>query len=370
MALVKISDVARHAEVSPSTVSYVLSGKRSISEQTRRRVLDSIATLGYRPHAGALASNRSNVIALVVPLRSGSYVPVLMQFVVSVVTTARGHDHDVLLLTQDEGVEGLQRVSGSALVDAIIVMDVETRDTRLPVLRSLRLPAVLIGVPADAADLTCIDLDFEAAGKASAQHLAEAGCREVALIGAPPEVYQRGTSFAQRTQAGFERAARSRGLHPVTWPCDPAPGAVRATVRKLLQQRPGLDGVVVHNEPVLAPLLDSLRAAGRRIGDDLSVLAICPDDLAQQATPTLTSIAIPADEVGARAVALLMAKLAGQHVPQATLLPPRLTVRASTRGTGTRGTGTRGTGTRGTGTHGTGTHGPGTHGTGTRGPGR
>ena len=82
MALVKISDVARHADVSPSTVSYVLSGKRTISEQTRRRVLASIATLGYHPHAGAraLASSRSNVIALVVPLRSGIYVPVLMQF--------------------------------------------------------------------------------------------------------------------------------------------------------------------------------------------------------------------------------------------------------------------------------------------------
>src|ERR1700722_12151561 len=49
--LVKLSEVARHADVSPSTVSYVLSGKRSISEQTRRRVLDSIATLGYGPHA-------------------------------------------------------------------------------------------------------------------------------------------------------------------------------------------------------------------------------------------------------------------------------------------------------------------------------
>ena len=332
MALVKISDVARHADVSPSTVSYVLSGKRSISEQTRRRVLASIATLGYRPHAGAraLASSRSNVIALVVPLRSGSYVPVLMKFVVSVVITARGHDHDVLLLTQDEGVGGLQRVSGSALVDAIIVMDVETRDTRLPVLRSLQMPAVLIGVPADSAGLTCIDLDFEAAGQAAAQHLADVGCREVALIGAPPEVYRRGTSFAQRIQGGFERGARSHGLRPVTWPCDPAPGAVRATVARLLAQRPGLDGVVVHNEPALGPLLDSLRAAGRRIGDDLSVLAICPDDLAEQAIPALTSIAIPADEVGAQAVTLLMAKLAGEPVPRATLLAPRLTVRAST----------------------------------------
>jgi DNA-binding LacI/PurR family transcriptional regulator len=334
--LVKISDVARHADVSPSTVSYVLSGKRSISEQTRRRVLDSIAALGYHPHAGAraLASSRSNVIALVVPLRSGIYVPVLMQFATAVVTAARGYGHDVLLLTQDEGVAGLQRVTGASLVDAIIVMDVETRDARMPVLRSLRLPAVLIGFPADCAGLTCIDLDFEAAGRVAAEHLAAAGCRDVALIGAPPEVYQRGTSFAQRTQAGFERTAREHGLHPATWPCDPAPAAVRATAARLLGQRPHLDGIVVHNESALGPLLDALRAAGRRIGGDLSVLAMCPDDLAEQATPPLTSIAIPADEVGRQAVGLLMAKLDGQPVPAATLLAPRLTVRASSRSAG------------------------------------
>ena len=238
--LVKLSEVARHADVSPSTVSYVLSGKRSISEQTRRRVLDSIATLGYRPHAGAqaLASRRPNVIALVMPLRFGLYVPVLMQIAAAVVTTARGYGHDVLLLTQEEGVTGLQRVAGASLVDAVIVMDVETRDERLPVLRALRLPAVLIGFPAEPAGLTCIDLDFEAAGKASAEHLAAAGCRDVVLIGAPPEVYRRSTGYAQRTQAGFERAARAQGLRAATWPCDPAPGAIQATVARLLGQRP------------------------------------------------------------------------------------------------------------------------------------
>src|SRR5262245_34992173 len=138
-SLVKIDDVARHAGVSPSTVSYVLSGKRSISEATRRRVRESIRQLGYRPHAGAraLASNRSNVLALMIPLRGGIHVPVVMQFAVSVVTAARRFDHDVLLLTQLEGEDGLRRVADSALVDAIIVMDVELHDARVPLLRSL-----------------------------------------------------------------------------------------------------------------------------------------------------------------------------------------------------------------------------------------
>ena len=89
--MVKITDVARHAGVSPSTVSYALSGKRPISEETRRRVRAAARELGYRPHAGAraLASSRSNVLALVVPLRSGIHVPVVMQFAVSVVSDAK-----------------------------------------------------------------------------------------------------------------------------------------------------------------------------------------------------------------------------------------------------------------------------------------
>lgn len=329
--MVKIADVARHADVSPSTVSYVLSGKRSISEPTRQRVMASVRTLGYHPHAGAraLASNRSNVIALVVPIRSGIYVPVLMQFAISVVTAARASGHDVLLLTQDEGVEGLQRVAGAALVDAIIVMDVELHDARLPVLRSLGRPAVLIGFPADPSGLTCIDLDFEEAGRLAAGQLAQAGCRQVALLGPPPEVYARGTGFAERARAGFEAAVRDHGLSGSVWPCDP--GTVRSAAGELLDRWPRLDGLAVHNEAATPALLDALRGSGRRIPEDLAVVAVCPDELAEAATPPLTSIDIPASEVGRQAVALLMAKLDGQEVPDATLLAPRLTVRASTR---------------------------------------
>ncbi len=324
--MVKISDVARHAGVSASTVSYVLSGKRTISDQTRRRVLDSVRILGYRPHAGAraLASNRSNVIALVVPLRSGIHVPVVMQMAISAVTTARTYDHDVLLLTQDEGVGGLERVAGSALVDAIIVMDIELLDVRLPVLRSLGRPSVLIGFPADPAGLTCIDLDFEAAGAVCADHLADLGHQQIALIGAPSAVYERGTGFAERTQAGFRKAAAERGVRAVVRPGDPE--TVRATAAELLED--GVTGVVIHNEPAVEPLLTAFRAAGRRIPDDLAVIAIAPDDLAERLE--LTSVAIPADEVGREAVALLMAKLDGHEVPDTTLLPPRLATRSST----------------------------------------
>jgi DNA-binding LacI/PurR family transcriptional regulator len=327
-----IADVASHAGVSMSTVSYVLSGKRPISEETRRRVQASISALGYHPHAGAraLASSRANVMALVIPLRSGVHMPVVMQFVLSVVTSARACDHDVLLLTQNEGPEGLRRVTAGAIVDGLIVMDVELHDARVPALRALGRPAVLIGFPEEAAGLTCIDLDFAAAGALCIDHLADRGHTCIGLVGPPQAVYQRETGFAQRLLAGVAGASARRGVMATTHPCEPTPDAVRATVEDLLREQPGLTGIVVHNEPVLEPLLDALAALRRRVPEDLSVVAICPDDVAEHVVPRVTSVAIPAEEVGRRAVDLLMAKLADQDVPDATLLVPRLTPRAST----------------------------------------
>jgi DNA-binding LacI/PurR family transcriptional regulator len=330
--MVKITDVARHAGVSPSTVSYALSGKRPISEETRRRVEESIRQLGYRPHAGAraLASSRSNVLALVVPLRAGIHVPVVMQFAVSVVTTARRYDHDVLLLTQEEGEDGLRRVADTALVDAMIVMDVQLDDPRLPLLRSLDRPSVMIGFPAEADGLTCIDLDFKAAGEACVEHLARLGHRVVALVGSPPEVYVRHTAFAQRVVQGFTAAADRGRLSSSVHPCEATPTAAREVAEQLLREQPALTGVVVHNEAILEPLIDAFEQLGLRVPADLSVTAICPDELAENLRVPVTSVALPSAEVGTRAVELLMKKLDSKSVPEATLLPPRMTERAST----------------------------------------
>jgi DNA-binding LacI/PurR family transcriptional regulator len=330
--VVTVVDVARHAGVAPSTVSYVLSGKRAISAATRQRVLASINALGYHRHAGArsLASNRANVIALVLPLRSGMHLPVLMQFASSVVTTARQHDHDVLLVTADEGPAGLRRVAASAMVDGLIVMDVELRDARVPVLRKLNRPSVFIGFPGEPAGLTCVDLDFFRAGSVCVEHLADLGHREIALVGPPPAVYERGTGFAQRTLAGFREAATRRGVRRTVVACEESHEAVRHQLTQLFTKRPGLTGLVVHNEAAVGHVIAVVQALGRSVPADISLVAICPDEVAERYVPSLDSVLIPADEVGARAVELLMAKIEGRPVPDSTLLPPRLTVRAST----------------------------------------
>jgi DNA-binding LacI/PurR family transcriptional regulator len=326
-----IADVARAAGVSTSTVSYVLSGRRPISPATRARVEASIVALGYRPHAGAraLASRHTNVLALVAPLRIDINVPVIMQFVTSVVTEARSYDHDVLLLTNDEGTAGLERVAGGGMVDALIVMDVEDDDPRVPVLRGLRQPAVLIGLPNRPAGVSCVDLDFAATGYAAVAHLAEHGHRSIALIGPSPAVYQRGTSYATRFLAGFNDAVVHFGLRSVAHPCEADYAGAMACLRLVDDELPEVTGLVVHNEAALAPLLGILRETGRRVPQDISIVAICPADIAVGLPVRLTSVDIPAHEVGALAVEMVMHLLDGRHRAQTRLLAPTLTERDS-----------------------------------------
>ncbi|MFD6553124.1 LacI family DNA-binding transcriptional regulator [Streptomyces sp. SAS_267] len=330
--MVTLAEVAQHAGVSASTVSYVLSGKRSISASTRQRVEQSIRQLGYHPNAGAraLASSRSNIIALMVPLRTDMYVPVMMEIAIAVATNARTHGYDVLLLTGEEGPDAVRRVTGSGLADAMILMDVELDDERLPLLRETDQPSVLIGLPADTTGLTCVDLDFGATGALCAEHLALLGHRDIAVIGEAPAVYERHTGFAERTLDGLRARSRELGLRVLHRPCEGGYDAMALTLARILDERPGTTGFVVQNESAVEPLLALLRQKGRAVPEDVSVIAICPDQVATQASVRLTSVAIPAQDMGRHAVEHLIAKLEGRGKDEVVLIAPELTVRAST----------------------------------------
>jgi DNA-binding LacI/PurR family transcriptional regulator len=326
-----LADVARHAGVAASTVSYVLSGKRSVSEETRERVRRSIEVLKYHPHAGAraLASSRSNVIALIVPLRSDMYVPVMMEIAIGVVTQARGYGYDVLLMTNDEGSEGIRRVASSARADAVILTDIGMADDRIATIRQTGVDAVLIGIPADPAGLDCVDLDFEQAGRQCLNHLAQLGHRTVAFIGEAEGVYRRHIGFAERTLRGIRDGAAAQGVDLVHRPCEGSYEAAAGTLARIFEERPHTTGLIVQNEVIIPPLLSLLRTTGRAVPEDVSIVALCPDHIAEQTAPRLTSVNIPATELGTRAVELLMRRLADGGGGEVQLIPPSLTVRGS-----------------------------------------
>src|SRR3954466_7754855 len=209
MAAFTSKDVARIAGVSQSTVSYVMTGKRPISKTTRDRVLAAMEQLTYEPNAGAraLAGRRTRVIGLVVPFGTASDKIGLLPFIETIASTARSNDHEVLLVTADEGSAGLRRLAGRALCDAIIVMDVQEQDERVPVAVSLPVPVVLVGVPGDPAGLYCVDLDFEAAARMAVDELADTRHDEAIVLGYPAGMMERGVNFVGRFLGAARRQA-------------------------------------------------------------------------------------------------------------------------------------------------------------------
>ncbi|MEV6608534.1 LacI family DNA-binding transcriptional regulator [Kutzneria sp. NPDC051319] len=312
--MVTIADVARHAGVAPSTVSYVLTGKRTISTETSDRVWESIRSLGYRPR-GAVAPAAAGAIGVLLPLREGVNVAVAMRFVRAVVDAARRRERDVLVVTADEGPAGVLRAAESA-VAGLVVMDVETDDPRVAALRACPTPSVLIGVPMDPCGLTCVDLDFFAAYALCVDHLADRGHRDIALLGAPRSVYERRTGYAERGVAGFSATALRRGVDFVVRACEPD-GLAAA---RLLAEHGEITGLVVHNEAALPAVLAGARSR-------VDVVAICPDEVAQRTKPTVSSVHVPAEDLGRRAVDLLVARIDGAPPHGMELSAPVLTVR-------------------------------------------
>src|SRR3954452_14312357 len=214
MAAFTSKDVARIAGVSQSTVSYVMTGKRPISERTRRRVLAAMEQLTYEPNAGAraLAGRRTQVVALVVPFGAGSEVAGLVPFIETIAGCARANDHEVLLVTADQGSAGLRRLAGRALCDAIIMMDIRKQDDRVPVAASLPVPVVLVGVPDDPAGLYCVDLDFEAAARMAVDELVDTRHDEAVVLGYPAATMERRVNFVGRFLRSALRQAQFRDL--------------------------------------------------------------------------------------------------------------------------------------------------------------
>lgn len=318
--MVTIAEVAAAAGVSISTVSYVMSGKRAISQPTRERVLQAVAELDYRPHAGArsLASAMTNVIGLQAPLRAGVDTGVVLQIVAGIVRRAHEVSYDVLLLTSDDGAS-LTRTAGASMVDALIVMDIESNDPRTTTLRELGLPTVLVGVPDDAGDLSCVDFDFEQAGRLAVERLVALGHRRVALLGAPAEVFTRHTSYADRLARGFLAACKDNAIEGTTHAC-PSTMESTALLASLLEQDDPPTAVLIHNEAALPHLAPSILQ-----NPGLDLIALCPLDIARSVPGLTEIIEVPAEQIGVAAATLLYELIRGEKPAGRSLLAPSLT---------------------------------------------
>jgi DNA-binding LacI/PurR family transcriptional regulator len=320
---VTITDVANAAGVSASTVSYVITGKRTISPATRRRVEETIRALGYRRRGGS-PSPRAGVLAVALPPLGDRQLGLEMEFFSAAAGAARELGYDLLLVTDDDGTSGLHRVTSAALADAVIVLDAGDDDPRVPVLLASGRPAVLVGAPGQYRGLASVTLDFAPAGRACLTHLADLGHRSVAHLEPPATLPGHRLRYLKGFAESFRAAAGERGVKAFSRPCAPAAEDVARCLGELLADG-GPTALVVHDEAALPLVMGTLRHRGRHVPGDVSVVAVCSGTAAGQQRIRPTAVVLPAAELGALAVRRAVRQLDGGPAEPGTVFPAFVT---------------------------------------------
>ena len=325
-----MSDIAREAGVSLSTVSYALSGKRTISESTRERINAAITRLSYHPHAGAraLASQRAGAIGLAVPLAEDVDAHVVMMFVRSLMRAAHDASSEILLIAGEDH-EATERVLAEGRVDALVVMDVVEDDPRIPVLAEATRPVVLLGYPSDARGIPRVDFDFEEASILAVTELHRRGAHRLVMIGSPAATQSRHATYADRATRGFRTACSRLGLSARHVVHDHEVDPTRELIHSVLaQDRP--DALIIHNESALPAIHRALTAEGVEMPGDLQVVAIAPRETTLLGAVEYTAVQIPVEEIGQTAVAVATDLIEGRDGPRDQLIAPALIARDTT----------------------------------------
>jgi DNA-binding LacI/PurR family transcriptional regulator len=333
-AVATMTDVARLAGVSVSTVSYALTGTRPISEATRERVLAAMAELGYQPNAMArgLASRRSNILGLLLPLTGRGLGATETAFVTGATQAAREAGYHLMLCSVGtDDTDELRTLATQRLLDGFLVMEVQLADHRVELLRELGSPFVLIGRTEDVSGLACVDIDFEQTVDEAVAHLVGLGHRTIAYINHSEASLAGGYGPARRTAAAFEAALARHGITGVMVPSEDTANGGRRAIGAAREQCPRLTGVLVMNENAALGILAELREAALDVPWDVSVVSMVTSaEVADLVRPALTAMTSPGSAVGAAAARVLLHRLAeGDTSTYQELLPCVLDVRGT-----------------------------------------
>ncbi|GAB2930616.1 LacI family DNA-binding transcriptional regulator [Streptomyces sundarbansensis] len=331
-----LEEVAARAGVGRGTASRVINGSPRVSEATRQAVEAAVAELGYVPNraARALAGNRTDAIALVVPEpETRFFAEPYFSAIVRGVGAALADTEMQLLLTlvgNDRERRRLAQYLTAHRVDGVLLVAVHADDPLPELLEQLGMPCVISGARHAAETLPSVDSDNFEGARAAVEHLVSRGRRRIATITGRLEVYG-----AQRRLDGYRAAVSAAGLAPderLIVPADFTEEGGAAAMRDLLARRPGLDAVFVASDVMAAGARQVLREADRRIPEDVALVGFDDSVVARHMHPPLTSVRQPIEEMGRRMARLLLDEIAGR-VPggerPSLVLPTELVVRDS-----------------------------------------
>jgi LacI family transcriptional regulator len=329
------ADVATQAGVSRTTVSFVLNDRRDVKipDGTRQRVISAATRLGYRPHGSArrVAAGRSQVIALVLRQSPEQIAgdAVLVETLRGLASAGRNEGFRVLVepMPPNGDVSDLEMLVWAQHADGLLISGPRIDDPALVALAESDFPILIQGAfPGTSA--ASVDVDNVAGARRAVEHLISLGHDRIACITNAPLVY----TAAQDRLDGYRQAMTAAGLPTpdelVAEACFDAQSGHTAMQRLLSQAT--FDAVFVASDVVALGAIGALREAGRSVPTDVSVVGFDDIPLAAYFDPPLTTVRLPAYELGQAAGRALLDRISRRSLPTRTLLPTELVIRDST----------------------------------------
>jgi LacI family transcriptional regulator len=330
--LVTIKDVAREAGVSVATVSRVWNEADFVSPETRQRVAEVAARLGYSPHGAArsLITRTTHALGVLLPDLYGEFFSEIIR---GIDHTAQAAGYHILVSSshdsKDEIDAALRSMRGR--VDGLIIMspDLDAQQT----LHSLQgsFPVVLLNGGAETTAFDSITIENHAGAREMVLHLIARGHRRIAMIGGP----QRNYDAAERLR-GYQSALEESGIAAdasMLMQGDFSELSGHRAVHELLTlgQRP--TAIFAANDSMAIGALSALRENGLRVPDDMAVAGFDDIPLARYMNPPLSTVHVDISQLGERAAALLLVSLQkGNRSHEQLRLPTTLVIRASCGG--------------------------------------
>jgi DNA-binding LacI/PurR family transcriptional regulator len=331
---VTINDVADAAGVSITTVSHALNGKGRISEETRQRVAETAAKLGYRPSASArsLAGGRSGIIGLsftVISGQPGAFggFGFFNDLLHSATATALELGYALITCPDDEeAVARLARLEP----EGCIVVDPTRSQPMVEHARRTATPLVTVGRVPDGGDEPWVDNDHEDAARLAIDHLRKQGARRIAIISPGPE-----HSYTADGVDGFERVCSDLGVEPVVEYVD---GDLAETdgfqaAKRLLEGDEPPDGIYTMLDRLGRGAIMAAESLSVSVPEKLKVVASTDSEVCARAEPTLTTVDLNPESLGREAVQMLVGRIRGERDSVDEIdVPVELIVRRSSGG--------------------------------------
>lgn len=302
-----MKDVARHAGVSVSTVSYVLNNSGPVATSRRARVLDAVRVLNYTPNESARSLKRrsTSTIGLVVPDLANQFFALVTEGV-----ERAAAERDVLVVlcapeATERPVSHHARLLRSQRLDGVVYLSGTGTSPSLILELARSGPVVLVDEQISGFELPAVVSNGRRGAREIAAYVLEQGHQRLAIIGGPPVLWT-----AEQRLAGYREAVAAAGHDP-----DAAPvlaGDYRQQSGAELAER-ALGGpararptaLLCANDLMAIGALQYCRSAGIRVPEEVSIVGFDDVPIASLITPALTTVSQPAREMGNRAANLL-----------------------------------------------------------------